>query len=212
MEGFKTYRITKFVKSLRRIPDGEYVVDEDEYLQPWGFTIYRTYYGPGSDQQWERLLLNITNGVKDRLREHKEYGDEPAVITQAEELYKLDSRSDPAVLAGSKLEAVRQLYHEGTGGQPMNTDNDPWRVFILVDEEVLADPELGFIKCVTADYDAAASVLKSSFMGPQRYFGWLRVPCDRVLSLWFELEVYFFEQIGNHTAGGPGAWWDPSDC
>src|SRR5690242_12197172 len=142
MEGFKTSRITQFVKSLRRIPDGEYVVDEDKYLQPWGFTIYRTYYGPGSDQQWEKLLLNITNGVKDRLRAHEGYGDDPAVITRAEELYKLDARSDPAFLAGLELEEVRNLYHEGTGGQPLNTNNDPWRVFILVDEEVLEDPKL----------------------------------------------------------------------
>lgn len=207
-------RITKFVDGLRKIPDGEHVYEMnlDKYLQPWGFTIYRTYYGSGSDQQWEKLLVNITNGVKDRLRAHGGSKEDPAMITRAEELFKLDARSDPAALDSLALEDVRQFYHERTGGQPMNTDKGPWRVFILVDAEVLANPELDIIKCVAADYDAAACVPKNSFFGPQRYFGWLRVASKHVLTLWFELEIYDFEQIGNHTAGGPGAWWDPEDC
>jgi hypothetical protein len=133
------------------------------------------------------------------------------VVTKADELFKLDARSDPAVLDGLTLEEVRQLYHEGTEGQPMNTSKNPWRVFILVNAEVLANPELGVIKCVAADYDDAACVPKNSWFGPQRYLGWLRTSLKHVLALWFELDIYCLREIGNGTAGGPGAWCDPEN-
>ena len=76
------------------------------------------------------------------------------------------------------------------------------------DAEVLADPDLEVIKCVAADYDAAACVPKNWKYGPQRYFGWIRMSSRHVLTLWEELRIYFFKEIGEHTAGGPGAWWD----
>ena len=204
-------RITKFVDSLRKLPEGESIEQSklDDYLQPWGFTIYRTYYGPGSDEQWDKLLQKIATSVKHRLDAHRGSNEDPAMIAKAEELFRLDARSDPAVLDGLTLEEVRQLYHDGTGGQPLNKDKGPWRIFILVDADVLASPELGMIKCVAADYDAVAAVPKNPRFGQQRYYGWLTMSSERVLSLWFELEMYFFEEIGNSTAGGPGAWWDP---
>ena len=202
--------ITKFVDSLRKLPEGQSIELSklDNYLQPWGFTIYRTYYGPGSNEQWDKLLQNITTSVKHRLKAHG-VNDDPAMITKAEELFKLDARSD-LVLDGLTLEQVRQLYHDGTGGQPLNKDKGPWRIFILVDADVLASPDLGMIKCVAADYDAAAAVPKNPRFGPQRYFGWLTMSSEHVLALWFELEMYFFEEIGNGIGGGPGAWWDPN--
>ena len=43
---FSQPRITKFVDSLRKVPEGESIeqLKLNDYLQPWGFTIYRTYY------------------------------------------------------------------------------------------------------------------------------------------------------------------------
>jgi hypothetical protein len=93
----------------------------------------------------------------------------------------------------------------------MNTDKGPWRVFILADTEVLANPNLGVIKCVAADHDTAACMPKNSRFGPQHYFGWLRMSSGHVLSLWFELDTYSFEDIGDHSPGGPGALWNPED-
>jgi hypothetical protein len=93
------------------------------------------------------------------------------MITKAEELFKLDARSDPAASDDLTLEEVRQLHHEGKGGPPMNTDKGPWRVFILADAEVLANLDFSAIKCVVADDDAAVCVPQNSYFGPQRYFG-----------------------------------------
>ncbi|EUC28492.1 hypothetical protein COCCADRAFT_40990 [Bipolaris zeicola 26-R-13] len=211
-------RIEGLLENLRKVPDGEIISEAEfkhplSFLQPWGFTIYRTYYEPGSDQRWDELIQSITNGAKDAIRGNVKPTDDPAMIAKTEELFKPDARSDPAVLDGLALEEVRQLYHNGTGGQPMNTDRDPWRIFILADREVLTNPNLGMIKCVAADYDAAACVPKNPRFGPQRYFGWLRMSPNHVLKLWFELDIYFIKQIVNFAAGGPGAWWDPdAEC
>jgi hypothetical protein len=71
----------------------------------------------------------------------------------------------------------------------MNMDNGPWQVFILADAEVLANPDHEVIKCVAADYDAAACVPKNSWYCPQRYFGWIRMSSRQVLTLWFEMEI-----------------------
>ncbi|KAJ4311762.1 hypothetical protein N0V94_007779 [Neodidymelliopsis sp. IMI 364377] len=210
--------IENFLQRLRRVPDGEILTEAEfnnplNFLQPWGFTIYRTHYDPGSNQQWDALIQTITNGAKEAIRGNANSTDDPAMIAKAEQLFKLDTRSDSALLHGLALEQVRQLHLSGTGGQPMNTDRDrdPWRIFMLADEEVLKDPDLGVVKCVAADYDAAACVPRNPRFGPQRYFGWLRMSSTHVLKLWLELEGYFLEQIVNHTAGGPGAWWDPDD-
>jgi hypothetical protein len=67
---------------------------------------------------------------------------------------------------------------------------------------MLANLDLGVIKCVAADYDTAACVPKKSRFGPHRYFGWLRMSSGHVLSLWFGLDIYSFGEIGNCTAGG----------
>ncbi|KAH6868717.1 hypothetical protein BKA58DRAFT_317144, partial [Alternaria rosae] len=164
------------------------------------FTKYRTYSGPGSDEQWDKLLQNITAGVKHRLKAHGGSIEDPAMITKAEELFKLDARSDPPVLDDLTLEEVRQLYHDETGGQPLKKGKGLWQIFILVDADVLASPDLGMIKCA-----AAAGVPKNPRFGPQRYFWWLTMSSEHVLTLWFRLEMYFFEEMDNSTAGGPGA-------
>ena len=206
-------KIRNLLQNLRKVPEGEIISEAElnnplSFLHPWGFTIYRTYYGPGSDRQWDELIQAVTNSTKDAVRATAESTDDPTITAKAEDLFQLDTRSDPAVLDGLTLEEVRQLYHDGAGGQPMNTANDPWRVFMLADEEVLTKPDLGVVKCVAADYDAAACVPRNPHFGPQRYFGWLRMPSTHVLKLWVELDTYCLEQIVNHTLGGPGAWWD----
>lgn len=206
-------KIRNLLQNLRKVPEGEIISEAElnnplSFLHPWGFTIYRTYYGPGSDRQWDELIQAVTNSTKDAVRATAESTDDPTITAKAEDLFQLDTRSDLAVLDGLTLEEVRQLYHDGAGGQPMNTANDPWRVFMLADEEVLTKPDLGVVKCVAADYDAAACVPRNPHFGPQRYFGWLRMPSTHVLKLWVELDTYCLEQIVNHTLGGPGAWWD----
>jgi hypothetical protein len=206
--------ITKFLNDLYRYPEDRTVQAEEDieqFLTYWGFTIYRTYYGPGSDLQWSALLQKITDGVEQGLTELDEADENPEAVSKARHQFRLDVRSDATTLEGLTLEELRQLYLDGSGGQPMNTDNRPWRLFLWADAQVLQDAEFSLLKAAAADYDPVAAVPRNKWSGPQRYFGWITMPPTAVLNLYNELGVFTFKQIVNHTSGGPGAFWDPMD-
>jgi hypothetical protein len=203
-----------FLEKLFKPPEGEFPTnaDFDQYRRNWGFTIYRTFYGPNSDEQWRKLLEKITKGAKYELNMMEDLDvQEPTVaFTKAWNLFRLDARSDPSTLDGLTLENVRQLYLDGTGGQPMNVDIDPWRVFLLADEAVLASPELSVINVVDADYDPVRAAITNPRVGPQRYFGWITMSPSCILILWKALDIYLLSSLGSgpDTTGGPGGFWD----
>jgi hypothetical protein len=91
-------------RSLRDLEDRIFEPEEgrEQLLMHWGFTIYRTYYGPNSDQQWFKLLKNITNGVEEGLTDLDEDDKEPDkefdATTKALDQSRLGARSDPATL------------------------------------------------------------------------------------------------------------------
>jgi hypothetical protein len=89
--------------------------DLEQFLQPWGSTIYRTFYGPRSDERWAKLLQTITAGVGSGLNEMNG-AEDTAATAKVLGLFKLNARSDPALLAGLALEDVRKLYLEGGWG------------------------------------------------------------------------------------------------
>lgn len=204
--------ITKFLNDLYRYPEDRNVQPEEDieqFLTYWGFTIYRTYYGPESDGQWSKLLKKTADGVEEGLTHLEEADEKPEATAKARDQFRLDARSDSATLEGLTLEDVRQLYLDRNGGQPMNTDNRPWRIFLLADAQVLQDPGFRLLKAAAADYDPVATVPKNTWSGPQRYFGWITMPPTAIVDLYSELGTFTFKQIANNTSGGPGAFWDP---
>lgn len=38
--------------------------DREQLPLHWNYMLYRTYYGPGSNEQWSKLLDKITYGVE----------------------------------------------------------------------------------------------------------------------------------------------------
>ncbi|KAI4940062.1 uncharacterized protein J4E92_001350 [Alternaria infectoria] len=120
---FSQPRITKFVDSLRKVPEGESIeqLKLNDYLQPWGFTIYRTYYGPGSNEQWDKLLQNITTGVKNRLKASGGSNEDPAMIVKAEELFKL------IVIRGARW-CIKDVFYTFI---PSSTTPTPFQKFII---------------------------------------------------------------------------------
>lgn len=110
--------ITEFLDHLYEWPKDRIMgpeEDQEQFLVHWGYTIYRTYYGPRSDEQWLELLKNITEGVGKGLTELEEADKEPAAVTKARDQFRLDARSDLATLDGLTMEDVRQVYLEGSG-------------------------------------------------------------------------------------------------
>jgi hypothetical protein len=63
--------IQSILEDCYRYPDRYIMPGEDleQFLQPWGSTIYRTFYGPRSDERWAKLLQTITAGVGSGLNE-----------------------------------------------------------------------------------------------------------------------------------------------
>jgi hypothetical protein len=188
--------ITRFLDHLYQLPKGRTVgpeEDQEQFLVQWGYTIYRTYYGPGSDEQWSKLLKDITDGVAEALTELEEAVKEPDTLTKIRDQFRLDARSDPATLDGSTLEDVRQVYLEGSGGQPMRgiqPCNFGIVIFLLADAEVLQDPDLRLLKVADARYDPVAAVPRNTRSGPQRNFGWLTIPTTAVLDFYNWMDIF----------------------
>jgi hypothetical protein len=113
--------ITKFLRYLDDWPDGTIEEHEDleQFLTYWGFTIYRTYYGPEPDQRWSALLQKITDGVAEGLRNLEKADKNSEAVTKALHWFRMDARYD-AAMDGSSIQDVRHYYLSGEGCQPMN--------------------------------------------------------------------------------------------
>jgi len=182
-----------------------------QLLVRWGYTIYRTYYGPGSDEQWTRLLKNITDGVERGLPEMDGAGRMPDAVAKAKYQFRLDARSLPTTLNDLSMEDVRQVYREGSGGQPMRgVQCNDWQnaIFLLADAQVLQDPDLSLVKVLDADYDPVRAVPTNPRYGPQRNFEWLNIPTTAVLDFYNYVDMPFkFDEL--EDLAGKGRHWDP---
>jgi hypothetical protein len=184
------------------------IPSDDDYAghryRSWGFTIYRTGYGPSSDQQWQRLLKTIQSGAHeeafDAIESEEEDPKDDPEFQKLWSLFRLDARSDPA-LAGLDMDQLRQLYNSGDGGQPMNADFNLHRIFLFADDEVLSGDD-SVVKCVDADYRAEDYVPRNTRVGGQRYFGWMRMNARSVTNFWVELSLHYMSDIAPPTIGG----------
>ncbi|KAI4952568.1 hypothetical protein J4E91_003040 [Alternaria rosae] len=201
------------IKGVRQFLDHLYEAEEnrEQLLVSWGYTIYRTYHGPGSDEQWTKLLNDITNGVGKGLTEMDGADNRPDAITKARNQFRLDARSLAATLDGLTMEDVRKVYRQGSEGQPMKgLQCNNWQnaIFLLADAQVLQDPELSLVKVLDADYDPARAVPKNPRYGPQRNFGWLTIPTTAILDFYNYLDMPFtFDEL--EDLAGQGKHWDP---
>lgn len=177
--------------------------------RPWGFTIYRTDYSPLSEPRWQLLREKIHRQL---LLDIESLRGEEGHVDQILALLRLDFRSDVALLNNANMDQLRQIYKQAAGGVPMNADEPNHRVFLFVDEDSMASTteEEPWIKCVQVDYDAARYVPKSTRVGGQRYFGWMKMPARCVLSLWKHLIDRDLYEIAPYIIRGLHlVLWDP---
>jgi hypothetical protein len=185
---------------LRCEPPADIVAIVDDFHN-WGYTIYRTAYGPSTDQRWQQLLEKLqTQAYAATLKVCETTADDPAV-QQVWTLFRLDARSDPA-LEGLSMEQLRLRYRNGDGGIPIKPALLQQRVFLLADEEVLSDAGASLVKCVEADYEALDHVPRHTRYFGQRYFGWMPMNTAEIVALWKELEGESLERIAPETIGG----------
>ncbi|KAI3542565.1 hypothetical protein CSPX01_06770 [Colletotrichum filicis] len=92
--------------------------DVSEFYGSWGFTIYRTAYGPGTDAQWRTLLDKIRAQVVSEIECYLEAGDED-VAAQLKSLFVLDARSDAALWDKSAVRDCAGKELDGSAPQMM---------------------------------------------------------------------------------------------
>ncbi|PVH98109.1 hypothetical protein DM02DRAFT_60110 [Periconia macrospinosa] len=197
---------SEFVREhLLWLPEGQLFtsdMDISPYYRKWGFTIYRTAYGPGSDQCWQTIIDKINAQVSEDALDPR--SADPAAH-RAVQLFRLDARSDRNTLEGLNADQVRELYKNAVGGQPMNADDRARRVFLLVDEEVIEATSLKefWVKGIQVDYAIGDYTHNNRRLGSSpRYFGWMKLAIRSVPHFWASLYYQEMEDIAPETIGG----------
>lgn len=174
---------------------------DESQCRNWGFTVYRTSYGPSTEEQWQHFLQKVQTHAYKQTQEVADASENNPDFVQIWSLFQIDARSNPA-LAGLGLDELRRLYNSGDGGPPVNADLRSHRVFLVADDAVLSDVETFTVKCVEADYQANDHIPRNPRLGGQRYFGWMPMRAEDIVGLWKELEIFPFQTIAPQTIGG----------
>lgn len=175
--------------------------------ETWGFAIYRTAYGATTDVPWQSLLEAIRTNVRTEvLGLRVPRGGHPPHFSDEEtqrceeflSLLKLDVKEDQSILEGVSMDRVREMIKET---DPRPTDDEPLGgtlttlqgVFLYVDDEVLeaAQTPTGsrppWVKMVELDYKPEQHK-GNRRVGPQSYFGWMKLSTGSFFQLWQDLE------------------------
>lgn len=160
----------------------------------WGFTIIRTAYGPGTDEQFQSLMDRMEAGVHSSLMAYAapRCSDPDGEVDRvmeglAEEvlrIFLLRIKSNKDVLDGASIEAIREMMKdEGPGEPPLNGLG----VVLLVDQEVLElAPRAGarepWLKVLELNY--LPEMHKGNVRVPQYYFGWMILCSTFLWSFW----------------------------
>lgn len=175
--------------------------------QTWGFAIYRTAYGATTDVPWQSLLEAIRTNVRTEvLGLRAPRGGNPPHFSDEEtqrceeflSLLKLDVKEDQSILESVSMDRVREMIKET---DPRPTDDEPMAgtlttlqgVFLYVDDEVLeaAQTPTGsrppWVKVVELDYKPEQHK-GNRRVGPQSYFGWMKLSTGSFFQLWQDLE------------------------
>ncbi|KAJ4307795.1 hypothetical protein N0V84_012489 [Fusarium piperis] len=182
-------------------------------LQPpanWGFTIYRTYYGPSSDDNWKELLATTKRQAEQELMAW----DDDEAAEKLKPLFRLDTRSDPSLLSGLDRQALCQIYKEGKSGKPMPAKTGFF--FWFADEDMLNQVGEGIfiVKAVDTEEKPREEIPLRDDDEPT-YWGWMRMETRQLLELWGELEFFRGHQCMTwtvHQADLDEKVWEGSDA
>ena len=207
----------------------------DKAYTQWGYTLYRTAYGPGTDRQWAMLVETIRTVVRvsleclqreaefecQREAEFGRYDEEAHAAQVLLGLFRLDPRSDYDTLQGKdmdELDALRDLYQTDpfdwqSASKNMVLDDgeedrpSPDR-FLLADREVLerVDDGIFHVKFVDADFYERDYVHVNSRV-ERSHYGWMQLPVVAIIWLLGETETIFEELAPHILPGQPVPLW-----
>ncbi|KAF9775555.1 hypothetical protein IL306_006326 [Fusarium sp. DS 682] len=156
-----------------------------QYYRLWGFTIYRTYYGPGSDQSWNMLIDALEQQTRLAFGVYEETeGADQGHLQRLKELFYLDIRDDAPLLDGIDIPAIRQMYESKKRDKSRAMAEDLFQFVLLADEAVLKDIANGefIVKAVSLGWT-------EGFPG----WGWMRIPTGYLLELWQQLTTRMYD-------------------
>ncbi|KAH7115425.1 hypothetical protein B0J13DRAFT_459618 [Dactylonectria estremocensis] len=185
---------------VKRPPIDRKLPENFKYYGRWGFTIYRTYYNPESDEHWDMLLDALKRQTylalgyyedEDRYRDDVErradryrwgfYQDQDEYmddLKRLKERFYLDPREDLSLLDGLDVRRLREvcLYEHPEVEKTMAGGR--FRFILVADEAVLKDIARGefVVKAVAYDWEEGDD-----------YWGWMRIPTGYLLELWHSL-------------------------
>lgn len=186
--------VWRFQRGYKVEPGGRKNPDNFKHYRPWGFTIYRTYYGKESDEHWHSLLHSLRHQTKlafGAFEKDKETDQDDRQLLK--ELFELDVYEDPSQLDGlgerglrefcnaeisKATKVVQKAIHEITvSTRPVEKQGMSDYVYgfvLLADEAVLKDIEKGesIVKTVSLYWDGYAG------------WGWMRIPTGYLLEFW----------------------------
>ncbi|KAL6915552.1 hypothetical protein FSHL1_007001 [Fusarium sambucinum] len=206
-----------------------------KYFRNWGFTIYRTYYGPESDEPWNTLLRVLTQQTRLALGYHGNRQDETLYSSQIEimkRLFRLFPREDPDLLTGLDIAGIRKLcLEEGEQAESEKNMAGTRLNFVLVaDKGILKNiaNDIFVVKTVGYDWDP---IQHRGVVGcdwdHRGSWGWMRLATGDLLELWemileadeISISKYFElgfsgseEDLEKHIWLGAGSFLPLGDC
>ncbi|KAH7124870.1 hypothetical protein B0J13DRAFT_598937 [Dactylonectria estremocensis] len=170
----------------------------------WGFTIYRTYYSPESDEHWHMLLDALKrqtylalefldnedeyrHDVERRkwgtnLYENKdEYVDD---LKRLKKLFHLDPREDLPLLNGLDVHQLREVCLSEHPEAEKTMAGGRFRFVLVADKSVLEDIAKGefIVKMVAYGWREGGE-----------NWDWMRIPTGYLLELWHSLMMSRFD-------------------
>ncbi|EXM21442.1 hypothetical protein RAB80_010015 [Fusarium oxysporum f. sp. vasinfectum] len=164
----------------------------------WGFNIYRTYYGKGSNKHWAKLLDALKRQTYLALRyleqdseyeidsrnrkfgiyDHPNKEDYMEDLERLRKLFHLEVRQDPN-LEGLDIHQVRKICAEEHNQGKVITAGVRVHYVLVADEAVLRDISQGefIVKAVSYRWDRSKN------------WGWMRIPTGYLLEFWQSLVI-----------------------
>ncbi|CEI63245.1 hypothetical protein FVEN_g216 [Fusarium venenatum] len=181
-----------------------------KYFRTWGFRIYRTYYGPESDESWNTLLQVLPQQIrlalgyheidevrgKDRRWARDTHRDEVVYLERLEvmkKLFRLIPREDPDLLAGLDIAGVGKVcLEEGEHVESeKNIVGSRFNFALVADERILKDIANNnfVVKAVGYDWDP----VQHSYS-----WGWIRLRTGDLLQFWENLFISYELDISKY--------------
>jgi hypothetical protein len=144
----------------------------------WGYPIYRTYYGPGSDESWNELLNSLKQQTRLGLGAFEEEDQDD--VQKLKDLFHINSYEDPTALEGLDVRGLRDFCNNHQFDRSTAMADCLFHFVLMADKSVLEDIGKGtfVVKAVSLSWDGHPG------------WGWVRLPTGYLIELWQQLLRY----------------------